>query len=129
VRALEAPQARRQPVVDRVALRREAYHRARAARPAPDLLFHPAQLLEHAARRAQQALARGREHEPPADPLEQLDAQALLGVAELVAERRLRQVQAQPRARHAAFLGDRLHQQQVSDLQQGHVCEYLSRSE
>ena len=79
--------------------------------------FGSLQAIEDVARRGQQPLARGREHEPLADAQEQRRAQARLDVAQLVAERRLREMQPIAGAREAADVGHGGDELQVPDLE------------
>ena len=87
-------------------------------------MFGAGQIVEHAARRRQHALAgRGQRH-PPAEPQEQRRGQPRLDVAQLVRERRLRQVQPLGGAGDAAGVGDLGDEGEVADLERGQSASY-----
>ena len=94
--AAVAHQQRRQPVVAGVALGGDPQHAGVLLAHPADVLFGLRQTLEDVFRRRQQPLARRRQHQPLADAEEQRRAEARFDVAQLVAERRLRQVQPSP---------------------------------
>ena len=75
------------------------------------------QPLEDVLRRRQQPLARRRQHQALADAQEERGAEPRLDVAQLVAERRLRQVQPVAGAGQAAHVGDRGDELQVPDFE------------
>ena len=68
-------------------------------------------------RRREQPLAGRRQHQPLADAQEQRRAEPRLDVAQLVAERRLGEVQPIAGAGQAADVGDRGDQLQVADFE------------
>ena len=103
---LEDFQARREPVVHGVALRAQADEAALGGSAALDFFFGAVEFVEDAAGGAQQAFAGGGEHHFAAAALEQRAAEQLFGVAELMAERGLCEMQARGGAGDARFLGD-----------------------
>ena len=114
---LEARQHRAEPVVAGVALRADADDAAAIAGEPPDVVFGALDLAEHAPRRLEHATAGGGEHHPAPEPHEQRRAQPRLNVAQLMAQRRLRQVQPRRRRGHAAGIGDPGDEPQVANLQ------------
>ena len=75
-----------------------------------------AQAFEDVGRGRQQALAGGGQHQPLADAQEQRGAEARLDAAQLMAERRLREMELIAGARQAADLRDGGDQLQVANL-------------
>ena len=75
------------------------------------------QPLEHVGRRREQPLAGRRQHQALADAQEQRGAEARLDVAQLVAERRLGQVQLIAGAGQAADVGDGGDEPEVANLE------------
>jgi hypothetical protein len=82
-----------------------------------DGVFGLPQPVQNVARRFEQALAGRGQHQTFADPQKERGAEALLDVAELMAERRLREVKAIAGPGKAPDVGDRGDQLQVSDLE------------
>jgi hypothetical protein len=74
------------------------------------VLFGALQILEHASGALEDAAPRCRQHHAPAEPQEKRRLEPRLDVAKLMAQRRLRQVQAGSRLRHAAGLGNLAHE-------------------
>jgi hypothetical protein len=101
-------------VVDGVALGGEAEAPARARRLAPDLLLGALHLLEDAPGGPEEPLPRRGQDHALADAVEEPSVEPLLGVAELVAEGGLAEVEAAARARHSPLLRDRPHELQVA---------------
>ena len=69
-----------------------------------DLVLRPRQLVQHHSRGSEQALARRRHPEAPADALEERRAEAPLRFADAVGEGRLRQPEPGRGADHGALL-------------------------
>ena len=110
-------QQRRQPVIAGVALGGDPQH-AGVLLPHPaDVLLGLRQALEDVLRGHQQPLAGGREHQTLADAQEERRAQPRFDAAELVAERRLGQVQPVAGARQAAHVRDGGDQLQMPDFE------------
>jgi len=110
-------QERRQPVIARVALGGDAQQAGAIARHLADVVLGALEALEDVASRRQEPFARGREHEALADAQKQRRPEPRFDVAQLVAERRLREMQPIARAREAADVGDRGDELQVADLE------------
>ena len=70
-------------------------------------------------RGAEHALAGGRQHHALAEAEKQLHGQPRLDVAQLVRERRLRQMQPLRRARDAAGRGDLVDEREMTDFEGG----------
>ena len=94
-----------------------ALHAGAIAAHLPDVVLGLAEALEHILRRRQETLARGRQDEPLADPQEERGAEARFDVTQLVAERRLGEVELIPGAGQAADVRDRGHQLEVADFE------------
>ena len=82
-----------------------------------DGVFGLPQPLQDVARRFEQTLAGRRQHQTLADPQKERGAEALFDVAELMAERRLREVKAIAGPGEAADVGDRGDQLQMADFE------------
>ena len=104
-------------MIARVALGGDAQQAGAVARHLADVVLGALEPLEDVARGRQQPLARRGEHQALADPQEQRRAEPRLDVAQLMAERRLREMQPIAGARQAADVGDGGHQLQVTDLE------------
>ena len=116
-------QHRRQPVVARVAFGRDAQHAPAVPGQLTDRVFRLDDRRQHLVGRREQALARRRQRQPLADPKEQRGAEPRFDVAQLMAERGLREVQREAGTRQRARLGDRANQLQVPDFEL-HAAHY-----
>ena len=83
----------------------------------PHVFLGPFEIAEHTPRAFEHAAAGGGEHHAPAEPHEQRRAEPPFDVAQLVAEGRLRQMQAGGRAGHGAGVGDPGDQLQMPDFE------------
>ena len=99
-----------------VALRADAEHACLAGAQAPHVRFGSVDLFQDTPRRRQHALAGARRHHPFSQPEEQRRPEPLFDAAQLMADRRLCQVQQVGRLRHAAGAGDRRHHAQMPDV-------------
>ena len=115
----------RQPVIAGVALGSDAQDAAALLSHLADLELGLLQPGEDVARRHQKPLSRRRQHEPLADAQKQRRLEPRLDVAQLMTERRLREVQPIPGAREAARVGDGRNQTEVPDFE---IHEYESNS-
>ncbi len=100
-----------------VAFRAQPDLTARSAVESLDLHFGSAEFVEHPARTRDQALSGGRQHHLSSQPQKQRRPQLFFRIAQLVAQRGLREVQAFSGFGHAAFFGHGHQQLEVSDFQ------------
>ena len=87
--------------------------RAGAAYEAPDVT----KLGERDLCAGAQVFTESRRDEPAPGPLEQLSADALLEIRQLMAQRRLREMQLLSRAREVAHVGNRRHEAEVANFE------------
>jgi hypothetical protein len=108
--------------VDRLRRRRHPQDAAVAAPQQLRPLAERADRAKHGAAIVEQLLALAGQHQPAADPVEQLDAKLLLEIADLAGKGGLRNAQVQGRLRDGALLGNGDERAQVPEIHGSSLC-------
>ena len=117
---LERVEHRRKPVITGVALGGDAKRRFTSLRHVREIAFDLAKLLDHRLRFRAEMFADARRDESSPGALEELPADALLEIRELVAERGLGEVKLLTCASEIAELGNRGDESEIADFEANH---------
>src|SRR5262249_9685630 len=101
----------------RVALRRHANDAVALLRELTDVLFNPAEIIQDTDGALEHAASRGCQDHAFANAEKEWGVESRLDVAQLMTERRLGQVQAQRRPRHAPRFRDAGDQSQMTNFE------------